>query len=564
MCGVIGTPSYSGRPLLLSAALAVSLAASVPARAQSDPGADLAPLLQGREPGEGLFPDNTRSPDFAPTPEFYNRESRIQVRRLFIFFPPFPPALEAHLPAPARPQGWRAAPAELAAYVNEVFYAPLSTRLAQNDLTPKLRDQLDAYRAAKIALQTELRKRLDSLPDADPLTREHELAAFAAVQTPRLVALEADAEKLRTDLIEGGFLQESTDWNDYRQWQLGVSKFRTPAEAMLAQFQVMRAAVFFQSGLSPAQRRLLREVVMELADITSRLTEDGFVESGPGPNSDTNPLLFFSPETSRLRPPPGLPGDLARKISTYEQEKSALKKELQQAVYEADGDALGFVRARTLSVLAARQQPQFEALEAMAEDIRRGLIRIPAFGRAPPPPSLPADLVARLVALEHDQKASEEKLAALIRQIKRLINVTAISAVADPSGRPHLNVVPVEQDRTEAKLKPVRELIARYNDDTRDERAAFDRKWADLREEVKRTMGADTAPDERDKAARDLMEDNSTAIEEQEEWALYKDYRTAMLEPGLSPEQRRLLYDGGLETLNLPLPSAEAPVMAAR
>jgi hypothetical protein len=37
-----------------------------------------------------------------------------------------------------------------------------------------------------------------------------------------------------------------------------------------------------------------------------------------------------------------------------------------------------------------------------------------------------------------------------------------------------------------------------------------------------------------------------------------------VLEPGLSPEQRRLLYDGGLETLNLPLPPADVPVAASR
>jgi len=36
-----------------------------------------------------------------------------------------------------------------------------------------------------------------------------------------------------------------------------------------------------------------------------------------------------------------------------------------------------------------------------------------------------------------------------------------------------------------------------------------------------------------------------------------RDYRNAMLQPGLSPEQRRLLFDGALQKLALPLPRGE-------
>lgn len=37
----------------------------------------------------------------------------------------------------------------------------------------------------------------------------------------------------------------------------------------------------------------------------------------------------------------------------------------------------------------------------------------------------------------------------------------------------------------------------------------------------------------------------------------YRDYRTAVFEPGMSPEQRRLLFGGVLEKLDLPLPRGE-------
>ena len=39
--------------------------------------------------------------------------------------------------------------------------------------------------------------------------------------------------------------------------------------------------------------------------------------------------------------------------------------------------------------------------------------------------------------------------------------------------------------------------------------------------------------------------------------AAYVEYRQALFEPGLSPEQRRLLFDGAIERLELPLPRGE-------
>ena len=39
--------------------------------------------------------------------------------------------------------------------------------------------------------------------------------------------------------------------------------------------------------------------------------------------------------------------------------------------------------------------------------------------------------------------------------------------------------------------------------------------------------------------------------------ASYDEYRIAVFEPGLSPEQRRLLFDGVIEKLDLPLPRGE-------
>jgi hypothetical protein len=40
-------------------------------------------------------------------------------------------------------------------------------------------------------------------------------------------------------------------------------------------------------------------------------------------------------------------------------------------------------------------------------------------------------------------------------------------------------------------------------------------------------------------------------------WDKYRDYQAAVLMPGLSAGQRRLLFDAAVEQLDLPLPSGE-------
>jgi hypothetical protein len=59
------------------------------------------------------------------------------------------------------------------------------------------------------------------------------------------------------------------------------------------------------------------------------------------------------------------------------------------------------------------------------------------------------------------------------------------------------------------------------------------------------------------KSINDLLKEFETAREKQEIWDKYRDYQTAVLMPGLSPEQRRLLFEAGVEKLSLPLPGGE-------
>lgn len=483
--------------------------------------------------------------------------------RPLIFFPPIPPQLGASINPLGESQGRYPAPVELAPYVGEPFYAPLSTRLSKHSVRSKIQLRLDAYRTARLALLTELRTKLEALQNADSFTRERELTAFAKVQTPRVAAVEMQAEEIRADLIAGGFFEDSADWDDQRDWHLGISGFRTPTQAMLAQYQVMRAAVFYVSGLSPAQRRLLREVAMELAEVAGQLIEAG--ENGPPPkaSADSNPLFFFSPETSRIRLPTELSPDLARKISDYEREKSALKNELRLKVYAEDRASFDFLRTRAFSALDDEQAPRLAALESLAEEIRRGLAQIPGYAQPPPLPRVPPAVIAELTTLVRSKRTAQQSAVVLVREIKSVISVSRVDATRGPEGRAKLSVMVNPPDRTEAKLKPVREMVAHYNEENAVRIAGMEKDKAAIHDQLARFVGTrDPAEDSVDteKAVKDLMDDAYSAIERREEWLQYRDYRAAVLEPGLSPEQRRLLYSAGLESLDLPLPGADRPI----
>ena len=529
--------------LYLAACGLVLLATARPGRAQFNSDNDIgAPL-----PGPPSFPDGSfrgmRPPD-----------------RPLIFFPPIPPQLGASINPLGESQSRFPAPAELAPYVGEPFYAPLSTRLARHSLRAKIQARLEAYRNARLALLTELRARLDALQNADSFTRERELAALARVQTPRVAALETSAEEIRADLIAGGFFEESADWDDQRDWHLGVSGFRTQTQAMLAQYQVMRAAVFYVPGLSPAQRRLLHEVAMELAEVAGQLIDGGGDAAPPRPSADSNPLFFFSPETARIRLPTELSPDLARKISDYEREKSALKNELREKVYAEDRASFGWLRSRAFAALADEQEPRLAALEALAEEIRRGLAQIPGYAQPPPLPRVPPAIIAEMTELVHAKQAAQKSAVVLVHDIRSVISVARVEATRGAEGRARLSVLVNPQDRTEAKLKPVRDMVARYNEENGARIAAMEREKTEVHEQLVKFVGPQGDGADAEKAAKDLMDDAYNRIERREEWLRYRDYRAAVLEPGLSPEQRRLLYRAGLEALELPLPGADRPI----
>lgn len=448
-----------------------------------------------------------------------------------IYFPPAPPVLGA--PLPSLGLFGDDVVRSLAPYVADPFYAPLSTRVAEEDLGRRARAHLEAYQAEKVALLTALREQLAAVRAKDPATRQRMLEDFAELQTPAIEELEATADALRRDFFRTRFLGGGGDWNQFRAWHLTPSETEshTP-EWRVRELRVLRAAVYYQEGLSPAQRRLLREVVMDQA--AAARVSGGGLGLPPG---DPARVVFFSPETARLPLPAGLPDDVREMFAAYTAAKDGLKRELRERLVALDAERNTTRRVRSLQDLAAEQTARLAALEELADAIRVRLVQQPGMLAPPAPPALPGALEQRVALYLRDknelQRVAQEKLAAALAEFDR--NESARSTERRPTRRATVVRAAIDAFHADSAVR-----IAALNAEAETIRGLLVRHTAN-REEAAAGKSIDV-----------LLREFADAFKQQQLASLYADYRAAVLEPGLSPPQRRLLLAGAVADLKLP------------
>ncbi len=501
----------------------------------------------GSDPGFPRMPDERGSFGSAPSVRY--------AERLPVFFPPSPPPMGRPV-VPNAAAGVRfPAPPELAQYVTEFFYPALGTRLATGTLNEKLRKQLNAYRADKLALQNELVAEVDRLRGTEAAVRGEALAALARRQSPKIAELEQHAEQLRRDLITS-----DQNWSALRQWHLSDKQRRGFSPIEIA--QVMRAYAFYQNNLLPAQRRLLREISIELL----------FAAESTAAATAAQPFVFFPPEPARVLFPDELTPEVAARVTRYQTNKSVLKKELYDAVYEADGATFTFLRGNPMKALAEKQASRLNELETLAEEIRRGLSAAPAprVERSPLSPDLDARVQSMIAAYLAAQRDAAKKIDAILLQAKnlplqatyrfegenlRFLVVPLRGGRGGPgggAGRGGAGSAGAGAGATDPRIDAVRAEISAVADD-------YGRRLADMlneRESIRLAIGEAMGTAKGGEGDRALIA--AMRIANQKEAAqAFSDYRTAVFEPGFSPEQRRLLFDRVVERLELPLPRAE-------
>jgi hypothetical protein len=409
-----------------------------------------------------------------------------------------------------------AAPAALADYVNEPFYALLGTRLYRNNLGSDIASRLARYKTERAALLQELKARLDILRDSEPAVRERELREFAHEQTPRVAALEAEAEAIRLALRNN--IESATD---YFRWDLAHATGGNASnkDRALSVISILKAAVYYRQGLSPAQRGLLREWIGTLADSLDE-------------NAPKNGRLFrFSPETSAIVFRDDPPRDVYASLLAYREEKSSLQQALLRALFSPAGDANDADGAASLRALAIEQAPRFEALEAQAEDIRRKLAALGDPDRRPAMTAVPAGLQERIATYRSEKLALQKALLARVEEVKK--------GGASPGSA--------------ALSETIQKAIDAFNAQNADRYAALAKMSDSIRTDLSKLEAAGAAPVSPDAMIAQFRD----SLKKLDNYWDYRDYRNAVLQPGLSPEQRRLLFNGALQKLALPLPKGE-------
>ncbi len=466
---------------------------------------------------------------------------------LFTFyFPPTPPALGAPIvlfrrysigqPETTLPQ--------LLPYVGEPFYAPLSAHLHREDLTKKQLARLDAYQAGRSAALVELHAKLAAIRDSDAPTRTRTLADFAAQQTPRLAALELEAEAIRENLVDGSFLQSGANWNDNRTWSLGDD---VRYESRVDEFKVIRASAFFASGLSPAQRRLLREFAMELDEPLGEPTAAIALDAA-------KPLFFFAPETARIELPADLAPEVTAKLDAYRDAKAALKAELREVIYKQDRAFFSFTRTKALRALAEQQAARLAALEVQAEELRQLLASYPRPSR-PPMSFLPDELNNRISTYMREKQELQRTLVDKLAAIKAEFPTHRVEYSRQGEGFGVEIVTSRRASRSEeAKVNAIKLQLVTFNADQSRRFSTLTQQKTKIQTDLTQAVKAKLKPAGNNVDMDLLLRNFASQFAQQETWQRYRDYDTAVLEPGLSPEQRRLLYADALVQLDLPLP----------
>jgi hypothetical protein len=470
----------------------------------------------------------------------------------FAFFPPVPPPLESEIPVLAPLDSGPAADPELSAFVGDVFYPLLGVRLAYGELSKPIRAQIVAYRDAKVALEVALHQRLVALKDADPATREAQLAALAGQQAPKIAELEAMAEKILADLRQirvFGVPVEYTDLVAKADWRERATQPAPSDPAGLHDAsEALRRVAFYEAGLSASQRHLLFEEAIELNDVARGM---------PAANSPGLRLLYFSPEGSRVWIPEKLPDSLEAKIAEYASEKKALKSEIRAALHST-GELLPGSRADALAKLGADEAPRFSALDASAEEIRRGLAALPNPQGPPAAPVLPADLTARIYAYRVHK-------VELLRKLRSMLASPTPTVSSEQASRGQEAPDPVAgalawmhdgSSRTEVQSTELRVSVGEFDRLQSELIEALNKEENSIRERLAEYARENNGRADR-KSVNDLLRDFEEARQRQELWDKYRDYETAVLEPGISAGQRRLLFDAAVEQLDLPLPAGD-------
>lgn len=398
----------------------------------------------------------------------------------------------------------------------ETFFMAYANLLRRRSLSEKRTQRINDYLASRHRLVDELRASLDELKDKTSADRATALALLATRQEGSLLTLESEAEAIRHDLTSRAPLSfKPIDSGEDLDFMLRV----IINDGNRDYFVLMEAAQYLDD-FSTDQRFLLQEMAFE--------TEDRRAIAENSRKSVSHPYLYFLPATARIHLPENLPPLLDTKVKAFLAQKERLKDELLAVIHPSHLQPRP--RTEQITQLAEQQAPRFAALESLAEEIRTGIADLP-YPDKPGRSTLPEDLTRRVGTFGVLKTEVQRELFHRLRTLNTEKHGTRFQIVRQGDG---LAIVPTDPKEAAPPA------LAAFNADLARRYTAMAQESKFLRHDIQHLSEAD--PHYGAQTVTQLAADFGRAYTAQENWNRYHDYFLAVLEPGLSPAQRRLLF----------------------
>lgn len=436
----------------------------------------------------------------------------------------FPPVLPPKLHSPVKQEAVESYPPFLLDYVGEPFFMACGNShfAGKNDAHQNYR--ASRYAEARDKLVAELRAKLAAVQSLPPEQQRTELAAFANLQAKALHKLETEAEGTREEfsyLDDGRALMKQRD---------GLA----PDEAMRlrAYYAALRSA-HHMPGLLIEQRQLLESIAHEHSTASD-------------PTAQAQPA-FFLPASARISWLHSDDPQMQARWESFQRLRRQTADQLVQSVLELPPKISRAVARKFHSSLAEKQAIRFTELEHLAEEIRVGLAKNPRL-IAPTESGYPPELIGLAGELSERTNRFQERAEQIVSEMNRRFAPSRFRLGTTSNG-PLIELeqagVPASKPAGKRNQQNARLVEAnKWLNQTHLELKATEAESVKAIQAHHATLDPRHAPD-----VKKLTEILVHAYFQRENWRRYADYRTAVLTPGLSPAQRRLLFNAALRDL---------------
>ena len=401
---------------------------------------------------------------------------------------------------------------------NEFYLVPLA--MLEPKVAARLRSELERHRAKRRDAGRALIERIKAVSDADRARQRQELEAFAREQDALLAELEREAESLRAAAAAGSEGVRGVSWR---------------AGGLLARQKTILSALFaahFQIGLGVEGRELLLELALKLSrEEGGRGGLERSVSLSPWPACIARPGLSEPKSAVHER--------------IYKEAREAMLNAVSAELERIDQMKRPEDREAAWMRWSSAVVTELARLESIAEPVRDAVADEWAAHREV---GLASPLVDQLAAYNAERAAWQRALVQQMRRLRSEFPQDDVSlARVDEAPAVKLETKRSLRGAAAERWSQVQQDLAKFN---AAERNRFDRVMRN-QAAIQQALRDAVPPSSPEVPAERKLAEFESAVADLMLRDRYADYARAVLTPGLSPRQRRLLMGPALEKLGV-------------